>query len=335
VEVSAPGPLRVAVLDDYLAQAPHLADWESLGAAAEVTFFTAPLGERIVEVLADYDVLVLMRERTALPRRVSEQLQRLRLVVTTGMRNAALDVAALAERGVVVCGTDGSGDAAPGAPAPVEVAWALILAAAKRVTIEDRAVRSGRWQTGMPLSLAGATLSLLGCGRLGAAMVPVARAFGMDVIAWSQNLTAERAAAAGARAVERDELFARADVLSIHLVLSERTRGLVGPAELAAMPAGSILINTARGPIVDEAALIDALVSGHLGAAGLDVYDEEPLRAGHRLAALDNVVLLPHLGYVTPASLGRMYAQAVEDIVAFERGAPVRVLGPAAGSSGK
>ncbi|HYZ81065.1 MAG TPA: NAD(P)-dependent oxidoreductase, partial [Solirubrobacteraceae bacterium] len=201
------------------------------------------------------------------------------------------------------------------------------LAVAKRVTIEDRAVRSGRWQLGLPTNLAGATLGLAGLGTLGAAMVGPARAFGMEVIAWSQNLTQERADEVGVRRVSQAELLAGADFLSIHLVLSERTRGLFGATELVQMKPTAALINTSRGPIVDEPALVGALRAGVIAAAGLDVYDEEPLPSGHPLTTLPNVVLLPHLGYVSEAGLRHMYGQVVQDIGAFEEGAPIRTIG--------
>lgn len=311
---------RVAVLDDYLRRAASLADWESLD--AEVAFFHEPLaGAELVEALAGFDALVLMRERTAFPREVLARLPGLRLVVTTGMRNASLDVGYLRERGVVVSGTEGSGTST------VEVAWALILAVAKRVVAEDRALRAGRWQTGFPASLAGSVLGLAGLGRLGSAMVAPARAFGMEAVAWSANLTDARAAEVGVERVSKDELLRRADVLSIHLVLGDRTRGLFGAAELAALKPSAVLVNTSRGPIVDEAALVDALRAGTIAGAGLDVYDAEPLPAGHPLLALDNVVLTPHLGYVTEAGFREMYRQAVEDVRAFLAGAPIRVVG--------
>ncbi|HEY5431145.1 MAG TPA: D-2-hydroxyacid dehydrogenase family protein [Solirubrobacteraceae bacterium] len=321
--------IRVAVLDDYQRRAPGYADWDHLGADAEVAFFSEPIGPaQLPAALADFEVLVLMRERTRFGRDVLEQLPRLRLLVTTGMRNAAVDIAYLNERGVTVCGTAGmAGAATAGVPSTAEVAWALILAVAKRVVTEDRALRSGSWQLGLPVNLAGATLGLAGLGNLGAAMAGPARAFGMDVIAWSQNLTDERAASAGARRVSQDELLAAADFVSIHLVLSERTRGLFGGAELARMKPTAALINTSRGPIVDEAALLAALRDGTIAAAGLDVYDEEPLPAGHPFTELQNVVLLPHLGYVSEPGMRNMYGQVVQDIVAFIAGEPVRVIG--------
>ena len=320
---------RVAVLDDYQRRAAGYADWDALGPDVEVVFFQEPIPEpELPAALGEFEVLVLMRERTRFERAVLERLPRLRLLVTTGMRNAAVDVEYLHERGVVVSGTAGTGVArAEGVPSTAEVAWALILAVAKRVAIEDRAVRAGRWQTGIPFNLAGSTLGLAGLGTLGSAMVGPARAFGLEVIAWSQNLTDDRARVAGVRRVSREELLAGADVLSIHLVLSERTRGLFGAAELAQMKPSAVLINTSRGPIVDEAALVAALRKRTIAAAGLDVFDTEPLPAGHPLTTLDNVVLLPHLGYVSEPGFRHMYGQVVEDIAAFLAGAPIRPVG--------
>jgi phosphoglycerate dehydrogenase-like enzyme len=345
--------VRVAVLDDYHRIAHTLADWSSLD--VEVAFFDKPLTrEQLPQALAGFDTLVLMRERTAFPREVLERLPDLELVVTTGMRNASLDVEYLRNRGVRVCGTGipgygspdklgsggqgapagpatGSPPGAPTAPPPglpstIELAWALIFALFKRVTYEDRAIRAGVWQAGLPRNLAGATLGLLGLGRLGAQMVAPARAFGMEVIAWSQNLTPERAAEAGALAVARDELLARSDVLSIHLVLSERTRGLIGAEELGLMKRSAFLVNTSRGPIVDERALVDALRSHRIAGAALDVYAVEPLPADNELLGLENTVLTPHLGYVSREGLAEMYVQVVEDLAAYLRGEPIRVI---------
>lgn len=322
------GVTTVAVLDDYQGRAREFADWTSLEPGVEVEFFREPISpDALAVTLAEFDVLVLMRERTAFPRSVLEALPNLRLLVTTGMRNASVDVGYLRQRGVTVCGTGGTGGAAaPGVPSTAEVAWALILAVCKRVTIEDRAIRSGHWQLGVPVNLAGATLGLAGLGNLGAAMVGPARAFGMDVTAWSQNLTEERAAAVGARRVSKAELLSGADVLSIHLVLSDRTRGLFQTADLALMKSTAVVINTSRGPIIDQRALIYALRNRTIAGAGLDVYDQEPLPDGHELTALDNVVLLPHLGYVSEPGLRNMYRQAVEDIAAFLAGAPIRTV---------
>ena len=321
--------LKIAVLDDYQRRAHEFADWDSLGAEAEVSFFHDPIEpSRLPEVLGEFDVLCLMRERTAFGREVLERLPKLKLLVTTGMRNASVDVEYLLARGVTVSGTGMSygGGQGTGVPSTVEVAWALIFALYKRVTIEDAALREGRWQTGLPVNLAGQTLGLVGLGRLGGAMVAPARAFGMDVIAWSENLTDERTAELGVGRVSQEELLERSDVISIHLVLSGRTRALIGAAELALMRPTAVLINTSRGPIVDERALIDALREQTIAAAGLDVYDREPLPSGHELTKLRNVVLLPHLGYVSEEGLRVMYREVVEDIGAFIEGAPIRVL---------
>lgn len=319
---------RIAVLDDYQRRAAGYADWGALGPDAEVVFFAEPIpSAALPATLADFDILVLMRERTAFPRAVLEALPRLKLLVTTGMRNASVDTACLSERGVLYCGTGGGSAAGrPGIPGTAEIAWALILATTKRVTIEDRAIRAGHWQTGLPVGLAGATLGLAGLGNLGSAMVGPARAFGMDVIAWSPNLTAERASERGVRAVAKADLLSGSDVLSVHLVLSDRTRGLFQAADLALMKRSAVLINTSRGPIVDEQALIGALRNDVIAGAGLDVYGTEPLPAGSELTTLGNVVLLPHLGYVTEPNLRQMYGQAVEDIAGFLAGSPVRVL---------
>jgi phosphoglycerate dehydrogenase-like enzyme len=320
---------RVAVLDDYQRRAHGYADWPSLGADVDVEFFSEPIAQdELAERLRGFDVLVLMRERTRMTREVLSELPNLELVITTGMRNASLDVGYLLERGVTVCGTQGTA-ATPvaGVPSTVEVAWSLILAVAKRVTQEDRALRSGRWQLDLPTNLAGATLGLAGLGNLGAAMVGPARAFGMEVVAWSQNLTDARAAEAGVRRVSKAELLAGADFLSIHLVLSERSRGLIGGPELLQMKPTAALINTSRGPIVDEAALVAALRVGVIAAAGLDVYEREPLPAGHPLTMLPNVVLLPHFGYVSEPGMRHMYGQVVQDIAAFLAGEPIRTLG--------
>jgi phosphoglycerate dehydrogenase-like enzyme len=319
---------RVAVLDDYQRRAGGFADWASLGPGVDVVFFHDRIDPAaLAETLADFDVLVLMRERSRFGRPVLERLPRLRLLVTTGLRNAAVDDAYLREAGVVYCGTGHpAGVPMPGVPSTAEVAWALILAVSKRVTVEDRAMRAGNWQLDLPVNLAGATLGLAGLGHLGSAMIEPARAFGMDVIAWSEHLTDERAAAAGARRVAKSELLSAADVLSIHLVLSDRTRGLFQAADLAMMKPTAVLINTSRGPIVDEDALIAALRDGTIGGAGLDVYDTEPLPPGHPLTTLDNVVLLPHLGYVSEAAFRQMYGQVVEDIAAFLAGSPIRTI---------
>ena len=282
--------IRVAVLNDYHHRAHEFADWGSLD--AEVSFLPPIPQERLAPELAGFEALVLMRERTKFPREVLEALPRLSLLVTTGMHNASVDIAYLRQRGVAVCGTGGGGSFR-GIPSTAEVAWALILALLKRVTVEDRALRSGVWQTGMPRTLGGLTLGLAGLGRLGGAMVAPARVFGMDVIAWSQNLTEERALGCGCRAVSKEELLSGSDVLSIHLVLSDRTRGLFGAQELGLMKPTAVLINTSRGPIVQERALIEALRDRRIAGAGLDVFDSEPMPADDELLTLQNTVVLP------------------------------------------
>jgi len=322
--------MRVAVLDDYHRVAHKFADWASL--KAEVAFFDRPIAAQdLPRALQEFEALVLMRERTAFPREVLERLPNLKLLVTTGMQNAAVDIAYLNQRGVTVCGTGVAGLAGQanewaGVPTTVEVAWALIFALLKRVIAEDRAIRRGVWQEAMPYAIGGKTLGLAGLGRLGSAMVAPAHAFGMDVIAWSENLTAQRAEAAGATYVTKSELLARADVLSIHLVLSKRTRGLFGRAELAQMKPSAMLVNTSRGPIVDEGALITALRERQIAGAGLDVYDREPLPADSELLTLQNTVLLPHLGYVTEETLREMYEGCVADIAAYLAGHPINLI---------
>jgi phosphoglycerate dehydrogenase-like enzyme len=316
--------LRVAILDDYQGVALRLADWGSLPAGTDVAVFRDHLAREgeVAARLAGFDAVVAMRERTPFPGSLLARLPRLRLLVTTGMRNASIDLRAAAAQGVTVCGTRGL-------PYPTaELTWALILALVRHVPAEDRAVREGRWQETLGTGLHGKTLGVLGLGTLGAQVARIGRGFQMEVLAWSQHLTAERAAAAGARLVPRDDLLRQADVVTIHLVLGERTRGLLGARELALLKPTAYLVNTSRGPIVDEAALIDALRRGGLAGAGLDVYDEEPLPADHPLRRLPNTVLTPHLGYVTEETYRVFYADAVEAIRAFLAGQPVRVLRP-------
>jgi phosphoglycerate dehydrogenase-like enzyme len=316
--------IQVAVLDDYQRVADRMADWGAVLPGAAITFFPDHVADldRLAARLADFDAIVAMRERTPFSRPLLARLPRLRLLVTTGMRNASIDLAAAAELGITVCGTAAS------ATSTAELTWALILALLRHVPAEDRAVRAGGWQHTVGTDLAGATLGVLGLGNIGRRVAAVGLAFGMEVIAWSQNLTAEAAAAVGARRVEREELFRRADVLTVHVVLSERTRGLVGRADLAAMKPTAYLVNTSRGPVVDEAALADHLRAGRIAGAGLDVYSTEPLPAGDPLRTLPNTVLTPHLGYVTEGMYRRFYGEAAEDIAAFLAGRPVRVLTP-------
>jgi phosphoglycerate dehydrogenase-like enzyme len=315
-------PLRIAVLDDYQRASERLADWSRVDPPPEVTVLTSPLPDvdALVRTLRDVDVVVAMRERTAFPRSVLEQLTNLRLLVTTGMVNAAVDLAAAADLGIVVAGTGGL--VAP----TTELTWGLILAVLRNIPAEDAAVRGGRWQHTVGGDLAGRTLGLLGLGRQGAGVAKVALAFDMEVVAWSRNLTAERARAHGVERVELADLLGRADVVSVHLVLSDRTRHLLGRDQLQQMKPGAVLVNTSRGPIVDEAALVEALERGWIAGAGLDVYDLEPLPADHPLTTVPNTVLTPHLGYVTEAMYEVFYREAVEDVAAWSSGRPVRVL---------
>ncbi|EHY86998.1 D-2-hydroxyacid dehydrogenase family protein [Saccharomonospora azurea] len=312
--------MRIAILDDYQNVALTLADWDSLD--AEVRVFTEHIADQdeLVRALAGFDVVVAMRERTPFPAALLSRLPDLRLLVTTGQRNASIDVEAARRQGIVVCGTGYL-------PHPtVELTWALILAAARHLPTEVQAMREGGWQTTLGTGLRGRTLGLLGLGRLGSQVARVGQAFGMRTIAWSQNLTADRAAEHDVTAVSKNELFASSDVLSVHLVLSKRTRGLVGAKELAAMKSTALLVNTSRAPIVDTDALLEALRQDTIGGAALDVYDVEPLPADHPLRSMPNVVLTPHIGFVTRETYEVFYRDAVEDIAAFRRGEPVRVL---------
>jgi phosphoglycerate dehydrogenase-like enzyme len=314
---------RIVVLDDYQFRADELGDWARLGDNFEVDYLHRHLThEALLPALRGAEVVVAMRERTAFPREFLAQLPELKLLVSTGMANAAIDVAAANELGITVCGT------ASGQDGTVELSWALILACVKGLRHEDAAMRRGAWQTQLSGDLAGSTLGVIGLGRLGSMMVPIAKAFRMEVLAWSQNLTAARAEEVGARLVGKDELLARSDVVTIHLKLGDRSRGLIGAAELATMRRGAYLVNTSRGPIVDEKALIAALENKTIAGAGLDVYDVEPLPGDHPFLQLDNVVLTPHLGYASDANFRQYFADIVEDVAAWSEGAPVRVLSP-------
>ena len=313
--------MRIAVLNDYQRVAHTFADWSRLG-EHEVTFFHEPLDDP-GQALAAFDVVCAMRERTAFPAEVFDRLPNLRLLVTTGMRNAAIDMDAAAAHGVTVCGTD-----VPPTPT-AELAWGLVLALVRHIPVEDAGVREGGWMTTVGVDLSGKTLGILGLGRLGSIVARYGQAFGMRLVAWSENLTAERASECGAELVRMDELFAQADVVTIHLVLSRRTRGLIGAHEIGLMKPTAFLVNTSRGPIVDEAALLEALESGRIAGAGIDVYEREPLPADHPLRSAPNTVLTPHLGYVTEHTYRVFYEQTVEDVETWLAGEPVRVIGPA------
>jgi phosphoglycerate dehydrogenase-like enzyme len=302
--------VTVAVLDDYQGAALRLADWSVLGGRAVVTVFNDHLAntDAVVERLKGFDVLCVMRERTPLPKSTLERLPRLKLIVSTGARNAAIDVAAANERGVAVAFTGYT--SAP----TIEMTWALILAASRHVVAENLAFRRGGWQQGIGVGLAGKTLGVLGLGRVGGAVAEVGALFGMKLITWSPNMTPERAAERGATAVSKEELLRRSDVLTIHMVLSPKTRGLLGADELALMKTTSLLVNTSRGPLVDEAALVAALTSRRIGMAAIDVFDIEPLPADHPFRSLDNVLGTPHVGYVADDLYRTFYGDTVKAV---------------------
>ena len=314
--------VRVAVLDDYQAVAKDMADWSLLPSEVEVQVFTDHLSDDnlVVERLKDFEIVVAMRELTPFPHDLLSRLPGLRLLITTGMRNASIDIDAASQLGILVCGTGGL-------PYPTaELTWGLILALLRNIPREDSATRDGHWQVTVGTGLKGKVLGVLGLGNLGSQVATVGTAFGMSVIAWSQNLTQERAAQFDARLVGKDELLSRSDIVTIHVVLSERTRGLLAARELGLMKPTAYLINTSRGPIVDETALVEALENKTIAGAGLDVFDPEPLPPDHPLLSLDNTVLTPHLGYVTSESYAVFFREAVEDIQAFLNVSPVRAL---------
>jgi phosphoglycerate dehydrogenase-like enzyme len=328
---------KIAILDDYIGVALEYGDWSALPGDAEITVYREAIApERLVDELAGYEIVVITQQRARFPRKVLEGLPNLKLIVCNGRTSNVINHEARIERGILLCGTAETGPAAasapadreapPGMPAPSEMAWALILAVAKRIGIEDRNIRAGGWQLGFPVSLAGQTLGLLGAGRLGGAMVPVAKALGMDVVAWSQHLTEERCAELGVTRVSKDELLASADVLGVFLVFSERSRNTLDAADLAQMKPGAILVNISRGPLVEENALVAALRSGHLAGAGLDVFDREPLPADHPFRSLDNVVVTPHIGYVTEQGFRIAWQRMAQDVAAYLAGSPVRVV---------
>lgn len=314
---------RCAILDDYQNVALTLADWSRLKDRVAVDVFTAPFADQAsaIAALQGFDIVCMMRERTPFPRSTLEALPGLKLLLTSGMRNAAIDLEAATARGITVCGTGAAGDST------AELTIALMLELARRVGTEHARMQAGEaWQSTLGTALAGKTLGLLGLGKLGGRVAAIAGAIGMPLIAWSQNLTPERCAEVGATLVSREELLGRADVVSIHLQLSSRTRGLVGAAELALMKPNAWLVNTSRGPIVDEPALVAALRERRIAGAGLDVFDVEPLPRDHPLRGLDNAVITPHLGYVTQENYRVFYGQMVEDIEAWLAGSPLRVL---------
>lgn len=314
--------VQIAVIDDWQDVARDVVDWSVLDSLGEVTFEhdypvdNATLAQR----LGKYQVICVMRERTRFDEDLLKRLPNLKLLVTGGMRNAALDMQAAAALGIRICGTDSYKHAAP------ELTWALIMAATRNLLNEANAVRAGVWQQGLGGDLHGKTLGILGLGSIGQRVAQFGQVFGMRVIAWSENLTTERAQQAGVTYVGKQQLFEQADVLSVHLVLSDRSRGLVNAQALAWMKSTALLVNTARGPIVDEAALIKALQKQQLGGAALDVFDQEPLPALHPFRTLDTVLATPHVGYVSRQNYQQFFSQMIEDIQAWSAGSPVRLL---------
>jgi phosphoglycerate dehydrogenase-like enzyme len=314
--------VRVAVLDDYQDVALKMTDWSVLPSDVQVQVFRDHLADpqEVAQRLRGFEVVVAMRERTPFPRRLLEELSQLKLLITTGMRNASIDVDAARDLGITVCGTRGQGYPT------AELTWALILALVRHVPQEDRATRAGQWQVSVGEGLNGKVLGVIGLGNLGSQVATIGKAFGMSLLAWSQNLTAERAAQYSATLVSKDELLSQSDIVTIHLVLSTRTRGLIGARELGLMQRTAYLINTSRGPIVEEQVLIQALQQGAIAGAGLDVFDEEPLPLDHPFRRLENTVITPHLGYVTLETYRIFFGDTVENIRAFLSGTPTRVI---------
>jgi len=317
--------VKIAILDDYQNVARDFADWSRLPDEVEPTFFhdTIKDMEALVARLEPFEVIGAMRERTPFPRALIERLPNLRLLITSGMRNQSIDLAAARDNDVLVCGTGGV------AHGTAELAFGLILALARNLTVENRSVRDGGWQVGVGRDLNGSTLGVIGLGRLGSQVAAMGRAFGMEILAWSQNLTQERAAEAGATLVSKEDLLRRADFVTIHQLLSDRSRGLIDAAAIACMRPTSYLVNTSRAPIVDTVALVAALTEKRIAGAALDVYDIEPLPADDPLRKIDNLLLTPHIGYVTRRTYEVFYGEMLEDILAWLNGEPVRVIAPA------
>lgn len=315
---------KLAIIDDYEELALQLGEWDSLPEAIQTDVFNDHLSDEsaIADRLLPYEMLVIMRERTLFSRSLIERLSNLKLLVTTGPRNQSIDLAACSEKGIVVCGTESKKSA------PAEHTWALILALLKSIPQADHATRMGRWGGAVTRELDGKTLGILGLGRLGTKVAQVGLAFGMKVIAWSQNLTDSRASEVGALQVEKDELLTESDIISIHLVLSDRTRGLVGAREIGLMKPTAYIVNTSRGPIIEERALIEALQAEKIAGAGIDVFDTEPLPPDHPFLTLANTVITPHIGYVSRENFQTFFKQASEDVAAWLNGQPIRVLNP-------
>ncbi|MDX9820729.1 MAG: D-2-hydroxyacid dehydrogenase family protein [Syntrophales bacterium] len=314
--------MRIAVLDDYVDVSQELADWSSLEGRAEITVFREPFGSQdaAAKKLADFEIVVGMRERTPFPAALLRRLPKLKLLITTGQRNSSFDIEAARAQGVTVCCTGSTGNAT------AELAIGLMIALMRDIPGQFASMRQGGWQTRLGRDLSGKTLGLLGLGKVGSVVAAAANAFRIDVIAWSQNLTDEKAMEHRVRRVEKDELFRRSDVLSVHVLLSDRTTGLVGARELGLMKPTAYLINTARWRIIDGEALLRVLQEKKIAGAAIDVYDTEPLPTDAAIRRLDNVLLTPHIGYVTERNFTRMYQDAIEDIVAFLDGKPIRVI---------
>ena len=315
---------RIAILDDYQNVAKSYGDWSRLDPAAQVTIFHNNLAtvDEAATALAPFDVVVLMRERMPMPAALIDRLPNLKMIMTTGGSNRSLAKEHAQQKGILCCYTRGGDSTAT----TVETAFALLLGHGRGLVYEDRMMRAGKWQTTIPTTIAGKTLGVVGMGRLGSRMARIGKAFDMKVIAWSTNLTAEKAAAGGAELVTKEQLFSQSAYISIHLVLSDRSRGLIGATEFGQMKKTGVLINTSRGPIVDEKAMLDALTSKSIGGVGLDVFDQEPLPADHPLRKLDNATLSPHLGYVSDGTYNEYFEDIIDNLVNWMKGTPSRVM---------
>lgn len=316
-----PALTRLAILDDYQGATLRLGPWDRLPESLQIEQYRDTVtGPALLERLRPCDAILAMRERTPFPRDLVEQLPNLKLLITTGARNRAIDLEACAERGITVCGTPSF------AHPTVDLTWGLILSLMRKIPEQQAALREGRWQVALGHTLEGKVLGCIGLGNLGSRVAKVAQAFGMKVLAWSQNLTPEKAAAAGAEAVSKERLLGEADVVTLHLILSERSRGIIGAGDLARMKPSAVIVNTSRGPLIDQAALIAALREGRIAGAGIDVYDQEPLPKDHPILAAPNTVLTPHLGYVTEENYRVYFAAAVEAVEGYLAGRPVREM---------
>ncbi len=317
--------IRIAILDDYNHASLKMADWSAVQQRCTVDVHDKPYAtvEDAAAALAPYDILCHLRERQPMPRELIEKLPDLKMMTVTGGTHRTMDMQAAGERGIVV---SHSMDRPGGSQGTPELTFGLMIAAVRKIALEDRLIRTGQWQSTIGFSLTGKTLGIIGLGKIGKRISTIAKAFGMNVIAWSPNLTDERAAEAGVTRAEKDELFRTADIVTLHIVLGERTKGIVGAREFLLMKPTAYIINTSRGPLIDEAALIDTLQNRRIAGAGLDVYHREPLGPDYPLYKLDNVVLTPHLGYVVEESFRAFYGDTVENILAWLDGKPIRVI---------